>query len=121
MVHGGSNQARLAVCGRGGEVGDAAPTGGSVLHQLPHGRTATEVVHEVHHQHEAGAVIGVPLIPPSHREGAVLRPAVHVAGQGAVGPEAEVNRHVGVPLVDVEVLIRVQCVVQQVLQFVGDD
>ena len=121
MVHGGPNQACLPVCGRGGEVGDAAATGGSVLHQLPHGRTATEVIHEVHHQHEARAVIGVALIPPPHRQGAVLRPAVHVTGQGAVGPETEVNRHVGVPFVDVEVLIGIQCVVQQVLQFVSDD
>ncbi len=93
------------------EVLDSDPPGGGVGNEALYRGPSTELVCEVHQEHEAGTVVGNSAVPPPHTEAAVLRPRVGVPGQRARDSEAEVDSHVGRALVDPQVLVGVTSVV----------
>ena len=100
------------------EVLDSSPPCGGVGYEALNRGPATELVSEVHQEHETSTVVGYPAVPPPHPEAAVLRPCVGVAGQRVCDPEAEVCGHVGRAFVNPQKLVWVTSAVQQVLELV---
>ena len=76
---------------------------------------------EVHREHVPSPVVSDALVPPSHRLLGTAGPRIDVADQRRIRAEAEIDGHVSVAFIDPEVFVRVEGVVQQVLQLVGKD